>query len=365
MWEASPAKFGSLPYLLAANSYLKDNIEVDSTLHEFCNNMFGEARGTVYEMLQLWGSEEASPDKYTTQLYLQLMNTAVRQTQNASAIVKQRLRELKAYLHYMVLYYGLDNNDQDKSITKEQKDATLCMYLAKTNKLQLINSYFMIATIVSKYVNTSDFYVKYNATSGTAYQGGNLPLITDAEIDENFIQDLARYGNRLEDFKMEEASVMKGKFNTAAIAPIAKINTKLMYTNGLNYYNKASFNIIAPAAGSFSIQYTPAFDMPGKGYINFVVESADKALQIVKDFSLDNTSAAGTLKIDLPQAGNYILTVVSKYKSSVELSITTNGNYFYKSGAFLAVKQKATEMIWPVCPVIFISPTVLAKCIVW
>jgi len=35
MWEASPAKFGSLPVLLAANNYLKDGQEVDSTLHEF------------------------------------------------------------------------------------------------------------------------------------------------------------------------------------------------------------------------------------------------------------------------------------------------------------------------------------------
>lgn len=361
MWEASPAKFGSLPYLLAANSYLKDNVEVDSTLHEFCNNMFGAANNTIYEMLQLWGSEEASPDKYTTQLYLQLMNTAVRQTQNASETVKQRLRELKAYLHYMVLFYGLDNNDQDKSITKEQKDAALCMYLAKTNKLQLINSYYMIVTIVSKYASTSDFYAKYNATSGTAYQGGNLPLITDGEIDNNFLQDVARYGNRLEDFKMEEASVMKAKFNAAAVAPLAKINTKLMYTNGLNYYNKASFNIIAPAAGSFSIQYTPAFDMPGKGYINFLVESADKALQIVKDFTLDNSSAAGTIKIELPQAGNYILTVVSKYKSSVELSITTNGNYFYKSGAFLGSKTESYKSDAASLPGYFYVPAGINK----
>jgi len=48
VWEAAPAKFGSLPYLLAANSFLKDDIDVDSTLHEFCNNMFAGANNTVY-----------------------------------------------------------------------------------------------------------------------------------------------------------------------------------------------------------------------------------------------------------------------------------------------------------------------------
>ena len=32
MWEASPAKFASLPFLLAANQNLKNNRDVDSTL---------------------------------------------------------------------------------------------------------------------------------------------------------------------------------------------------------------------------------------------------------------------------------------------------------------------------------------------
>ncbi len=361
VWEASPAKFGSLPYLLAANSFLKDNIEVDSTLHEFCDNMFGAANNTVYKIFQLWGSEETRPGRYTMQLYLQLMNTAAQQTQNASAAVKARLRELKAYMHYMVLYFGLDNNDQDKAITTADKDAVLCIYLAKTNKLQLVNSYFMIATIVSKYAKTSDFYTKYNVVNGTAYNGGNLPLITDAEIDNDFLQDVTKYSNQLEQIKMEETAVIKNQFKTASIASLAKITTKITYTNGLNYYNKTSFNIIAPAAGNFSIQYTPTFDMPGKGYINFVVESTDKALQIVKDFTIDNKSAAGTIKIDLPQAGNYILTVVSKYRSAVELSITTNGNYFYKSGAFLGNKTESYKTDANSMPGYFYVPNGIGK----
>ena len=361
MWEASPAKFGSLPFLLAANNYLKDGIDVDSTLHEFCNNMFGQANNTVYKIFKQWGEDGTAPDKYTMQLYLQLLNTAVQQTQNGTDAVKERLRELKAYLHYMVLYFGVGNDDQDKTITKTEKDAALCIYLAKTNKLQLINSYYMIATIVSKYSNTSDFYTKYNVVNGTAYRGGTLALLTVEEIDNNFSQDVSKYGNQLEQFKLEEAAAIKSQFKTANIIPLAKINTKITYTNGINYYNKTSFNIIAPTAGSFTIQYTPAFDMPGKGYINFLVESADKALQVIKDFNLDNNSTAGTLKIDLPQAGNYILTIVSKYKSSVELSITTNGNYFYKSGQFLGNKTESYRTDVYSLPGYFYIPNGLSK----
>ncbi|MGG9961903.1 DUF4838 domain-containing protein [Ferruginibacter sp. SUN106] len=361
MWEASPAKFGSLPVLLAANNYLKDNMEVDSTLHEFCDNMFGAANTTVYNIFKLWGEEETAPDKYSIQLYLQLLNTAAQQTQTATDVVKERLRELKAYLHYMVLYFNQGGDDQDKTITKASRDAALCIYLAKTNKLQLVNSYYLIATIVSKYATTSDFYAQYNVVNGTAYQGGNLPLITAAEIENDFLQDVSKYGNQLEAFKLEKASYVKDQFKTANITPLAVIKTKITYTNGINYYNKTSFNIIAPAAGNFTIQYTPTFDMAGKGYINFLVESADKTLQIVKDFSIDNNNAAGSIKIDLPAAGNYLLTIVSKYKSAVELAITTNGNYFYKNGLFLGNKTESYKADPASLPGYFYVPDGLSR----
>ncbi|MBK7305751.1 MAG: hypothetical protein IPI88_01195 [Chitinophagaceae bacterium] len=39
MWEASPAKFASLPFLRAANQNLQNNIAVDSTLVEFCETV--------------------------------------------------------------------------------------------------------------------------------------------------------------------------------------------------------------------------------------------------------------------------------------------------------------------------------------
>ncbi len=360
MWEASPAKFGSLPFLLAANNYLKEDIAVDSTLKEFCNNMFAGASNTVYKIFQMFGDEKTAIDKYKMQLYIQLLNTAVQQTQNASPIVKDRLRELKAYLHYMVLYFDLANDEQQKT-SKSDKDAAKCIYLAKTNKLQLVNSYYLIISIVSKYATTSDFYLKYNIFTGTAYQNGNLALISSEEIDNNFLQDFSKFSNQLEQFKFEEAAYTKSQFKTANIAPVSKINTKLIYTNGLNYYNTTSFNIIAPSAGSFTIKYTPSFGMPGKGYINFVVEATDETLKIIKDFSLDNNSTAGAITIDLPKAGNYILAVVSKFKSAVDLSITTNGNYFYKDAAFLGNKTESYAADLSSLPGYFYIPSGLSK----
>jgi len=361
MWEASPAKFGSLPFLLASDNFLKENIEVDSTLHEFCDNMFATANNTVYKIFKMWGEEGTAPGKYTMQLYLQLLNTAEQQTQNAADVVKQRLRELKAYLHYMVLYFDLANDYQDKSVTAQQKDAAKCMYIAKTNKMQLVNSYYMIATIVSKYATASDFYAKYNVANGTAYQSGNLPLITNEEIDNNFIDDVNKYSNLVSEFNLQQADQIKPQFKAANIAPLAIINTTITFTNGMDYYNNTNFNIVAPAAGTFTIKYAPHFYMADKGFINFTVESLDKTLQIVKDITLDKNSAAGSFTIDLPQAGNYVLTVISKYQSAVDLSITTNGNYFYKSGVFLGNKTESYKTDAASMPGYFYIPNGISK----
>lgn len=340
IWEASPSKFGSLPYLLAANANLKDGTPVDNTLKAFCDNMFAGAASTVYQILQQWGDEKTKPNRYKMEIYLQLLGKADAETRNAPEIVKERIRELKAYLHYMVMYYDLEDNDQAK-ISKESQDAAICLYLAKTNRMQLVNSYYVITMIVSKYGSNSDFYTKYNVVNGTAYANGTLPLITAAEIEDNFKNDLSRYGSRIKDFTFTDAAAVRNAFKQAGIAPLAKINLQLAYTNGINYYNKTTFNIIAPAAGKFTIDYAARFDMPGQGYMNFLVESTDKALQVIKDFSIGTANGSGAVTVNLPAAGNYLLTVISKYKTAATLGITTNGNYFYKKGAFLGNKTES------------------------
>lgn len=345
IWEASPAKFGSLPFLLASGNSLKNNIPVDNTLKEFCDNMFAGAGKTIYDLLQFWTNSKnlagGVSNRYKVPLYLKMLADAEQQIQNAPAAVKERLRELKAYVHYMIMYYDWAADPRSDAV-KADKAAALCIYLAKTNKMQLVNSYYLIATITSKYASTSSFYQQYNYTNGSAYQNGSLPLITAAEIDNNFQIDKAA-SNLIstKDYAFESASFIKDRFTPAAIDPLKKINVLLNYTNGLDYYHRTEFFIKAPAAGNFTIDYTPRFDMPDKGYINFTVELTDKALEIIKDFSIDRTAGAGTLVIDLPAAGTYKLSVVSKYKSAVTLDINTNKNFFYKSGAFFG---KATEI---------------------
>ena len=342
MWEASPAKFASLPFLMAANKNLKDNISVDSSLAEFCNNMFANAGKTIYNLLQLWTDDKklagGISNMYKMPLYFELVRDAEQQIVNEPALVKERLRELKAYMHYMALFYDWAA-DQGTS-AKTSKAASLCIYLAKINKMQLVNSYYLISTITRSYAATTGFYQQYNVAYGTAYLNGNLPLITAAEVDNDFRNDVVRFSNIINRYKFETTDVIASRIDAAGLRVPKVVHVQLSYTNGMDYYNRCEFSIKAPAAGSFTINYDPTFEMDDKGYINFTVESTDRVLDIVEDFSIDKSAKAGSIVIKLPAAGNYKLTVCSKYKSSVNLNIATNKNTFYKSGAFFG---KATE----------------------
>jgi hypothetical protein len=342
-WEASPAKFASLPFLLAANKSLKDDITVDSTLIEFCNNMFAGAGKTIYSLLQLWTDSKklagGISNRYKLQLYFELIGTAEQKIINEPEIVKERLRELKAYLHYTAMYYDWAG-DQGTG-AKTSKAAALCIYLAKINKMQLVNSYYLISAISANFAAGSNFYQQYNIVNGTAYLNGNLPLITASEIDNDFKNDLSKFGNIINKFKFETTDAIIDRFDAAGLRFPETVKVQLDYTNGMDYYNRGEFYIKAPSAGTFTIKYNPVFEMADKGYINFTVESTDKALEVVEDISLDRNAKEDSIIIKLPAAGNYKLTVSSKYKSKVQLNITTNSNIFYKSGAFFG---KATEV---------------------
>ena len=346
LWEASPAKFSSLPFLWAANKNLTNKKDVDSSLNEFCINMFGPASASINKLLHQWSDDNTitigdfiQDNKYKLPLYFQLMNVAVAQTQNSPAIIKQRVRELKAYLHYMVLYYDW-LFDQRSNAAKTEKAAAICIYLARINKLQLVNSYFIITDIVSRYATTDPFYIAYNVNDGTAYQGGNLPLITNAAIDADYLGDHNSIASLIPAYNLADASVIISKIGNSNIIPSNTITVKIGYTNGAFYPNRSEFYIHAPTAGNFTINYSPRFNMPGKGNINFTVEAADMAMEIVQDLTLNSNSSPGKITINLPHAGDYKLSVVSKFQASVDLVINCNGNYFYKNSAFLGNKTE-------------------------
>ncbi len=344
-WEASASKFASLPFLLAANTALKNDKEIENQLQEFCG-LFDGASATINKLLHCWSDDKTvmvyngfQDNKYKLPYYFQLVKQAETETQHSSALVKQRINELKAFLHYMVLFYDW-TFDQRPAIDKIGKAEALCLYLAKINRLQVVNSSVLINYVVYQYKTTDVIYSKYNIVNGAAYQNGLLPLITSEEIDTYFNEDHNKQTSLIPNYSFKDAEEIKSQFERNNLLPLEKINVQLGYTNAKNFSAKTEFYILAEKTGSFTIKYTPRFEMQGKGYINITVESVNKTLGIITDISLDNNSGAGILYISLPEAGTYKLSVTSKYKSSAAISITTNGNYFYKNGPFLGASSE-------------------------
>lgn len=340
IWEASASKFASLPFLMAANTSLKNDKQIDSQLQEFCN-LFENATATIYKLLHCWSDDKTvtvynglQDNKYKLPYYFQLVQQAATETQNASPVVKQRVRELKAFLHYMVLYYDW-TFDQRPANNKVAKAEALCLYLARINRLQIVNSSVLINDIVRQYQTTDNIYSRYNIVNGTVYENGAMPLITNDQVDTYFNQDLPFQTGLINNYSFKDAGEITSQFEMNRMEPLEKINVQIGYTNGKDYSARSEFYLIAEKAGSFTIKYTPRFEMPGKGYINFTVESASRPLDILKDFSIDKNSGPGILYINIPEAGTYKLSVTSKYQSSAAVTITTNGNYFYKNGPFL------------------------------
>ena len=339
IWEASASKFASLPFLLAANTSLKNDKQIENELKEFCN-LFGNASSTIYKLLSCWSDDKTvtvynglQDNKYKLPYYFQLVQQADNEVKDAPTAVKQRLNELKAYLHYMVLYYSW-TFDQRLPAQKTDKAEALCLYLARISRLQLVNSYFLIQDIVWKYKTSDNIYTRFNPLNGSAYENGSLPLITAEEINSNFINDAAVQGTAINQFSYKTAGEIQNVFEENNLEPLDEINVKINYTYGRDYSARTEFYFIANAAGGFSIKYKPTFDFPDKGYINFTVEATDKTLGIIQDFSIDRNSAPGIIYVTIPAAGTYKLSVVSKYKSAVDIIINTNGNYFYKNGPF-------------------------------
>ena len=344
--EASPAKFASLPFLFSGNRYLQENIAVDSSVHELVNAMFpSNVAVHIQKLLDYFGNPNIAttgnfiPDnKFKLPLYISEMDKAfiaAKELQN-SQLIFDRLREFKAYLHYLVLYYELISSP-GTNINKPTRVAELCTFLARINRQQIVNSYYLIQSLVMNFPLTDSIYTRYNIVNGTAYLQGQLSLITPYEIDQAYSSDSSRYIKLVEGYSINDASQAISKLHDLNFISSDSIRVKIGYTNGYEYGNRSEFNFYAPQAGSISINYMPHFGMP-EGRINLTVEREDGSLQILLDRTITPASIPGIIHVEVPAAGMYKLSVNSKFQSVAELKIATNGNVFFKNGPFYGNK---------------------------
>ena len=344
--EASPAKFASLPFLFAGNRFLMENIDVDSSLNEFVHAMFPSGMQKPVRNLLTWFGDNninftgnfISDNKCKLPLYLNELLVAVN-IANQDSTVAKRLREIKSYLHYLVLYYAYIN--AGSSVEKRYgKAVPLCAYLAKINKLQLVNSYFLIQNTIAQFPASNNIHTLYDVINGTMYINGNTLAINDAEIDSDFNADLSRYGAIVTGYNFKTPLTIIHDQNNTNLKPLDSVHVKVGYTNGYQYTNRCEFGLYAPKAGSISINCIPYFGM-AEGYINISVESTDSVLLVLKDIRLDASNSTRSFVIDIPVEGMYKLSFVSKWKTSADITIYTGGNTLFKDGPFYGDKVES------------------------
>jgi hypothetical protein len=338
--EASPAKFASLPFLAALNNRLVYGTGVEQEVQQFCQQLFGNASTAVHQLLRWWADDKTvmlnngiQDNLYKLPLYAALIYKASQQATAEPMLVQQRLAELKMYLHYMLLYYQWIS-DQRPAEAKASKAIALCNYLARIHTYKIVNSYFLITDVVNKYPETHAVYTAYNTSNGTAYNN-LLPPVDLQEANQQFAADYLALKQYSGNFNLLDAATIQQEFTKNQLVPLDTIAVKVNYTYAKDYASRTEFFILAPAAGSFTVQYSPHFEIAGKGYINFTVEDASQPLLVLKDLSIGHQNTAGSFTVQLPAGGIYKFSMVSRHKSAADLNIITGGNFFYKNGPYL------------------------------
>lgn len=340
--ESSPAKFISLPVLLALNNNLVADKGIDQEIKDFCTRMFGAASAKVYELLMQLGDEQviqsgsySKDNRFRFPFIMEQLGKIVALSAGEPAIIKNRIGELKAYIHYFILYHDYAFNEKNTAAIKKEKAGALCLYLARCNKLLIVNSYHMINNIVNSNAADTAFVKKYNSQTGTAYQSGNIDLVSPEEIEQNYHADINTFRGKISGYSFTKISSVVSSAAFSSIQPVKKIHVKINYTQGASYYNRMEYRFYAPAATNFSIQYSASSEMPDEAQLNFTVEDVDDPLSIIKDITFKSGKASGTVNIGIPKQGYYMLSVVSKFKTVANLEITTNGMRFYKNSPYL------------------------------
>lgn len=336
VWESGASKFATLPYLYAASGYLQQGTSITAGIDEF-SGLFGAASNTIRELLTAWTSESMltlqqgiQDNKFRIPYYFSLLEKATGQAGTSDTLVLARLAELKAFMHYMQMYYDW-MADQRPVAAKQEAAGRICIYLARVQHLQLVNSYAMIQHLVAPFNEDSDFFRAFNPQSGLAYQGGQLAPMTTDEIEADFIRDLSK--SRIDPIAYQQVSsreLFSGLQQAGLVVP-DQLNWTISYTNGKNYTQRSEYRILAKAQQPLVIDWTAQHEMPGKGVLNFAVENCNDASQVITDYTIRQDAVSGRLNIYFPADGTYRLVITSRNKVTVQVKMALNGNVLYKA----------------------------------
>ncbi len=335
--ESTNSIFASCLYLNAYQKSLMDGSDFKTNFNGTITDLFPGSKSAVMELYELWGNENAVLNGGL------LFENAKRFPHYFSLISKidslasgteeiQRVRMLKAYMHYMVLQTDMAISSDD-SLTRDPKVQTLCNYLASVWLTGIVNSYQQInisLSAVGVKQSTIDYWSQVYVDSNNVFLGFNYkpgpfianPPITDNQIDANFVADKNLFAPYCDYAYIEPHDIV----NEACLAGLIPKDTIFTTIQGQNS-SSITYYIDASGPGSVRFRYNKSAAFANhKAQIIF--DSQDGLYSFSK--SIDSTQS-GIIDLIIPKSGEYLLGILYRDSLKMDVEIISNGNYVYKN----------------------------------
>lgn len=238
----------------------------DFIYNKFIDDCFPSSKVDMNRLFKRWHHVWLEKDEIGPALFD--LQQATNKTKDPLEI--ERLRDIKAYVHYMILYL-----DWNTDVKNKEKASVLLDYVHSVNRRKICN-YVAISQIVSKHFKSDSSFVDDYSWKRMVKKNKDELWITNTQIDQNFQNDIKLFIPR----KLEIDY-------TSAIETIEKM--KIRKDQYLKEYN-ASFinsNYLDVYTGQpLQIYISKIIDLPENDNQELVITIQNKKLTYLKTYKL-------------------------------------------------------------------------------
>lgn len=168
---------------LLSQIMMNPSLTWEKVYEKFLNDCFKESKVPIKRLLDRWHS---SDNFKTSDINYSLydLNEASQLAKNSNEV--QRIRDLKAYLHFLILYEEWNKDRKNTASLKNYFD-----YLYNSSNRNIVNVVALTRIFAKTY--SSDKVLKLKYTYNTSQQNNWIKYITDQDIEANFQKDLKSY----------------------------------------------------------------------------------------------------------------------------------------------------------------------------
>lgn len=280
---------------LLSKMFMNPSLSWDEVFNKFLNDCFKQSQEPIRRLLERW---QTYIDYDPNDIHYSLYDLKEAFSLAKDEKEKSRIRDLMAYMHYIILY---NQWNQDRNNSKSTN--TLFEYLYNSNNRNIVNVKALISVFASTLKKQTGVYEKF--TYEVATNKSWVKWITDQQIEKNFQLDLQKYAQKkfqLITYKELESEIQQRK--------IQQLNA---YT--LTLANKAKTKIYAR---SKSLKITPTF----KGAKpDIAISICDKSGNFITEKVMKSNE---TWELTLPETGFYTISQYRIHSASLSLQGSFN-----------------------------------------